>query len=161
MIDSRSCCHQPIPYECKDGFLYISLQLEYAKMIYDGFLKKRLIKCFDNQSFTRWSCNLGHQEKKSVCFIISTWSRVFTQLISILAAPLENRQQGATIVYNGTSAGSTSGSARCCSPAQIRFLLISAPPAGRWGLENLLLRSNMTILKLSGVIPPNLLRGGS
>lgn len=44
-------------------------------------------------------------------------------------------------------------------PAQIKFLLISAAPAGCRVLENVLLPSNMTILKLSRVVQPNLLQG--
>lgn len=35
-------------------YIYISLRLENAKMISDGFLKECLIKCSDNQRLTRF-----------------------------------------------------------------------------------------------------------
>lgn len=43
-------------------------------------------------------------------------------------------------------------------PAQMRFVLISAAPPGGPELENVLPPTNMTILKLSGIIQPNLLQ---
>lgn len=45
-------------------------------------------------------------------------------------------------------------------PAQMRFVLISAAPPGCRPLENALPRTNTAILKLSGIIQPNLLQDG-